>query len=217
MIKKPETNKIVQRFEYYICTNSGRRYEFKWRSRIRQYYTCGCESVEVDCQEIIPETLEIFPFSSTTGMATHITLQGFNELHPEEQIDLNCNCHGFAFSNGKYTICNEYVDKILAEEFTRATAEQIQSHNYDLVIFRDAKGEPIHSCRFQYDLYTHKEGIRKYTTHRTLEEILALDEYKKSTVDFYRRNSRSCPGMCHHAINHKSETTAEMVQHLTNH
>lgn len=200
MIKKTEISTNIERFESYISTEKGLRYEFKWWSNILHYLTCSLEGVEIKCQELIHDSIDIIPFSAGEQNHSKISLDLFNEIHPTEQIDLTSNCHGFTFAQGYYTIASEYVDQILREEYLPATPEQVEAMNFDVVVFRNGRNEPIHSCRYHDKKFLHKEGMRKFRSNESVQEILSQNEYAQIRADYYRLKPADCPGICFRAI-----------------
>jgi hypothetical protein len=52
------------------------------------------------------------------------------------------NCHGWVFTDGRYLIRGRYVDAILNDNGYQIVTD---AHVGDLIIYRDAAGEPIHT------------------------------------------------------------------------
>lgn len=52
------------------------------------------------------------------------------------------NCHGWVFTDGRYLVRSRYVDSILNDNGYQIVTE---AHVGDLIIYRDADGEPIHT------------------------------------------------------------------------
>jgi len=61
--------------------------------------------------------------------------------------DDRCNCHGWVFTGGRYTVRGADVDLILRDNNYR---EQSQPRPGDLVIYRDSSGSVSHSAIVQY-------------------------------------------------------------------
>ncbi len=52
------------------------------------------------------------------------------------------NCHGWVFTDGRYLIRGRYVDSLLDDNGYQIVAD---AHVGDIIIYRDAAGEPIHT------------------------------------------------------------------------
>lgn len=202
MIKKLIQTKVIERYDHYLSVATGKKFELRWKSKIIQYYTCGLSESVVECIDLIPESVEIYPLSESGIKEKRLTIKSFNTLNPNEQLDFRCNCHGFTFANGKYCITNEYIPAILKDEFNEVTEfGRIQEGNFDVICCKDTtSGEWIHSSKYQFDLYIHKVGIRKFSIHASIEELLEIPEYKDSEVHYFKRSMKNCPGICLNAI-----------------
>ncbi|XOV91959.1 MAG: hypothetical protein ACFHWX_17340 [Bacteroidota bacterium] len=200
MIKNPEQYKIIERYERMFTLGNDQVYKIDWKSRVLSYLTCGKETHEIECLETIPESITISEI--VNGSEVEILQVMFKARHPEEMLDFACNCHGFTFAHGKFTIDNYFVPVILDAEFEEVSdVYEIKSGDFDIVCFKDIEtSEWIHSVKFQYELYIHKEGLRKFSVHRNLEDILHIPEYIHSEAHYFRRSNRMCSGICLNAI-----------------
>ena len=155
--------------------------------------------------DIQMESLSIFRQKAQRALVGRISLNDFNVLHPGEQLDFRCNCHGFTFTNGKFWIANDYVSCILKDEFIEVRDERsVKEGDYDIICLRDRiNKEWIHSCKHIYNLFIHKEGVRKFTIHASKNEIISIPEYSGSYIHHFRKKDRSCPGICLNSVGEK--------------
>ena len=200
MIKRLNNPFIIERYEEYVSINN-RRFELRWKSKVLQYYTCGSNSKLVECLDFIDESLSIKELFENDKPGIFLSLDEFNSINPEETLDLKCNCHGFTFANGKFFINTHFVDSILEDEFTEViNSSDIVRGDFDVICFKNQFNEWVHSCKFKFELFIQKEGIRKFSIHRTFDEIQKIEEYKNTTPHFFKRNERNCHGICLNAI-----------------
>jgi len=200
MIKKLDYPKVIERYEEYLST-ADRKYELQWKNKVMQYYTCGQNAYEIECLNFLIDTLTIREVIGNELYKDPINLSEYNYKNPEEPLDFTCNCHGFTFANGRHFIDNYFVTNILDDEYLEVTdSESIGSGDFDIVCFRDPSNEWIHSCKYKYELFIQKEGIRKFSVHRSINEIHQIPEYRNSDICYFRRRDRSCCSICLNAI-----------------
>lgn len=201
MIKNFEQYRIIERYERVLTTRKDRKYKIQWKSRVLSYFTCGEHTHVIECLDTIPESVTVFEIGQD-GSEVEILPIMFKSQYPDEALDFACNCHGFTFAHGKFSIDNDFVSMILEDEFEEVTdVHEIKSGDYDIVCFKDIEsGEWIHSVKYQYELYIHKEGLRKFSVHRDLDDILHIPEYLHSEAHYFRRPNRSCTGICLNAV-----------------
>lgn len=199
MIKQSNLPKIIEHNQQHIAAKNGEKYEIKWKSKVLKFYSCGANTYTVECLEMIPGSLTIKHLDEG-NMGEFISLKEFNNDHVNEQLDFRCNCHGFTFANGKYFITNYFVNDILEDEFEEVTdLQNINSGDYDVICFLDS-GEWIHSCKYQYELYIQKEGIRKFSVYTDISMINKIDEYVEAKIHYFERKQKNCTGICLNAI-----------------
>lgn len=205
MIKKSNSVKVIEYFSHTIEMKNGNTYNFRWKSYVLPYLTCGERESVVECLKIIPESLVIGQIGPDNIHSESISLEQFNQINAIEKINLQCNCHGFTFANGKFWINNKFVNQILKDEYDEVFSEkEIETGNFDAVcIYKD--NEWIHSFKYRYDLYLHKEGLRYFSVDSSLKDLLSISEYSSGSVHYFRKKDRSCFGICLNAIGEKYE------------
>lgn len=177
------------------------KYKVSWKALGFNYLTCGATCNKVECVQFIESTVKILDENNT-----EISLNQFNQFNKEEELDLSCNCHGFTFSYGKYFINDRYVAPILSDEYEVVEDQlRINKKDFDVVVLYDINGNVIHSARLKFDLFLHKEGIRKFSAVKTLEEITSIPDYQNLIPKFYKKKDRNCDGFCLHSIGEDPE------------
>lgn len=172
-----------------------------WKANGLTYRTCGEYSHKIECVKFMEETVSI-----TNQNQTESSLSEFNKTHPNEELDLSCNCHGFTFSFGKFFIQDRFVPLILEDEYELVSDQnRIEKKDFDVAIFYNQTGGVIHSARLKYDLFLHKQGLRKFSAVKSIQEITSIDEYIGLFPKFYKKTDRNCDGFCLNAIGEKQE------------
>lgn len=202
MIIKSLDHQAIEHYEQYLTLKNQKTYCLYWKAKVLQFYTCGHHNNLVECLEYIPNSLffrELFP---NGGLGSTITLDEFNSCYADEPLNFKSNCHGFTFSHGKYLINNYFVDIILNNEYEEVVDKhQIHEGNFDVLCLKcNDTNEWIHSCKYQYDLFIHKEGLRQFSIHLRKEEIIQIPEYQNTTLYYFKRKQRTCRGICIHPI-----------------
>jgi hypothetical protein len=205
MIKCREYPLAVEHYSQNVLLLSGEKYRLEWESDILHYFTCHADMSVIECMDIDMKSLSIQQNLGGDIYGEKLTLIDFNNLNPNEELDFRCNCHGFTFANGKFWIADHFVDVILKDEFIEVKdIARINSKDYDIICLKDsAKGEWMHSGKYIYDLFLHKEGVRKFTVHASEDEVLSIPEYAGSEIHYFMKKDRSCPGICLNSIGEK--------------
>lgn len=202
MIRKTQFSPAIEHYEQYITLKNQRVYQLRWKARVLPFYTCGGENNLVECLDCL---LDSIVFREVLGLGTYgvpLSLEAFNALNIEEPLYFNSNCHGFTFADGKYFISNYFVNCILSAEYEEVTDKaKIKSGDFDVLCLKDkTTGEWIHSCKYQYDLFLHKEGFRKFAIHTNEAAIEKISEYAHTSPHYYKRKQRICRGICLNAV-----------------
>ena len=207
MIREKQQYRAIEKVQFNFLSKNGKKYILQWDGEVRPFYTCGSQNHVIECLEVLEDSILIRPLSKKPGEPQN--LKEYNQKQRREPLNLRCNCHGFTFAHGKYFISNEFVGLILEEEFNEVLDEkEIKSGAFDIVCFWDKdKKEWVHSCKYDYDLYIQKEGIRGFTVHTELEEILQAEEYQHTVPHFFIRKQQNCPGICLHALGEEYKKT----------
>ena len=191
MIKQQEQLKEIERYEQYFSAQDGKHYELTWRSQTVNYRTRGPKGFNLECLQLLPDSVAINERSADTPYTHRMSLNFFNEQHPREQLDLRSNCHGFTFANGEHSVANRQIPQLLADEFEQVHGDEaLASGNFDVVCFKEPlAGEWIHSAKYRHGLYMHKVGLQPYAKHNHIQEIVAIPDYQDSIPYFFRRIS----------------------------
>ncbi|MEM9326751.1 MAG: hypothetical protein AAGA85_13890 [Bacteroidota bacterium] len=193
MTQNRQPHRQLERYEQYFSPQDGKHYEITWKTLLHTFKTDGTRSLEVQCLELVPDSVMINERNSANGYRSKVTLALFNESHPREQLDLRSNCHGFTLADGEYFINNEQVPRFLADEFTAVPADEaLRSGEFDIVCFKEPlAGEWIHSAKFRHGRYLHKHGMHPYKMHGSIRDIVAIPDFCDAIPYYFRRNSRA--------------------------
>lgn len=172
-----------------------------WKANGLTYRTCGDSCYKIECVKFIEDSVSVISQNKIKS-----TLEDFNKTHPDEELDVSCNCHGFTFSFGKFFIQDRYVTPILNDEYELVSDEKrIHLKDFDVVVFYNHNGDILHSARLKFDLFLHKQGLRKFAAVKSIKEILTINEYIGLFPKYYKKKDRNCDGFCLNAIGETPE------------
>ena len=198
MIKEPNNFPVQIKYDQTITLKNYARYRVQWESKGYTFLTCGEKENKIECVELIPQSIKI---ENLANPGQYIPLEHFNQVNPNEILDLASNCHGFTFSYGKFFINTRFVPLILEVEYIEVQDDKaINEGNFDVLVLFDKNGEAVHSARYQYELFLHKEGTRNYSACKDVKDILNISEYQDCSARYYKKANRSCSGFCINSV-----------------
>lgn len=182
----------VEYYDYLFQYDERLSYSIKWQCIMTQFQTCGMKSDSINVLQYKPGTGIVEIEGPEKQKISIDTLKANYQACPD--FDLRYNCHGWTFTKGKFLIMDQYIPSILADEYVEVSA--LDEH--DIVMFKcNQQGTWIHSCKKEKEGgYSHKNGIKEFKKVDSLHEIMSMDEYKDSTMYFFRRKKRDCNLLC---------------------